>query len=96
MAASRFGIAVNMAASALTACTVVWILWGVATRGNAFANGNPLVLVTVVLAGVLGLVTGYRRRSPRYRGIVLGLAVFAVLFWITVPSGWWAHTPPGR
>ena len=96
MAASRSGIAINMAASALVACTLVWILWGLFTHGDYFASGNPLVLVSLVLAGVLGLITGYRRRSPRYRGIVLGLAVFAALFWVTVPSGWWAHAPPRR
>lgn len=85
-----------MAASALTACTGVWILWGLFTPGDYFANGNPLMLVSVVLAGVLGLLAGYRRRSPRYRGIVLGLAVFALLFWLAVPDGWWAHGPPAR
>ncbi len=85
-----------MAASALTACTGVWILWGLATRGDYFASGNPLVLVSLVVAGILGLVAGYRRRSPRYRGIVLGIAVFALLFWVVVPAGWWAHGPPHR
>ncbi len=96
MAASRFGIALNMAASALTACTALWIVWGLATPGDYFANGNPLVIVSVALAGAAGLALGYRRRSPRYRGIVLGLAVFALLFWLSVPNGWWAHGPPRR
>lgn len=96
MAASRFGIGVNMLASALTACTVAWIAWGLATPGDYFANGNPLSYVSVVLAGALGLFAGYRRRSPRYRGIVLAAALFALLFWLTAPDGWWAHGPPHR
>ena len=85
-----------MAASALTACTGVWILWGLSTRGDYFASGNPFVLVSMVLAGAAGLVLGYRRRSPRYRGIVLAVGLFAALFWLAVPEGWWAHGPPVR
>jgi len=75
--------------------TSCWIVWGVLTPGDLFANGSPLLWVTLVAAvAVLGFA-GLKARSKVGRGVLVVLALACGLFWIAARDGWWAKAPPG-
>ncbi len=83
----------GLAAFALgTGC---WVGWGLATPGDLFANGSPLLDPTLGLSIGLGAWAGFRFRSVWVRGPILLAAVAALSFHLFVPDGWWATPPPG-
>lgn len=75
--------------------TGCWTAWGLATPGDFFANGSPLVYPTVLVAVGLGAWVGFRFLSVWVRGLILMAAVGALCFHVFVPDGWWATPPPG-
>ena len=76
--------------------TVCWIAWGVLTPGDLFANGSPMLWVTLVAAvAVLGFA-GLKARSKAGRIVLVVLTLACGLFWIAARDGWWAKAPPGR
>jgi hypothetical protein len=81
------------AAGAFSAVTLCWIMWGLLTPGDFFANDNPLVFVSLPVALVVGAWLAHKaRRRTRY--VVFALSLTCAAFWIFVPSGWWASAPP--
>jgi hypothetical protein len=74
-------------------CTVGWIVWGILTPGDYFANGSVMVKPSLLLAGLIGLVVGFRA-SGRWRILTLVVSIASLCFWIFVPEGWWAKAPP--
>ena len=86
-------------AGAFSGFTLCWVGWGRATPGDFFANGSSLLAPTLVgsllVGGTLGAF-GYRRKGAI---VVALLAATALMFWVFVPDGWWAHPlrpPPPR
>lgn len=83
-----------IAAGALAAGSVTWILWGVLTPGDYFAGGSPAVWPTLAVAGLGGAVAAARVRSRWAAALLLLSAALLSAFWIVVPDGWWASSPP--
>ena len=75
--------------------TLCWVLWGLITPGDYFANGSPMFPFSFVISVMIGLTLGYSVRSRAFRYFFVGLAVLALAFWLFVPEGWWAKGPPG-
>jgi VIT1/CCC1 family predicted Fe2+/Mn2+ transporter len=74
--------------------TLAWIVWGVATPGDYFANGAVLsVGISVAFAGISGIVLGWRAKGHVARTAILALAIFSTAFWCLVRDGWWAKSP---
>jgi len=70
--------------------TVCWAAWGWATPGDDFANGSPLVFVTMVGASLVGLAAGWSAKGP-VRLLIALLSGAALCYWASVPTGWWSH-----
>jgi len=84
------------AVGAFDGFTLCWIAWGLASRGDYFAQGSPLVWATLAAAAGGGAWLGLRGRSMLPR-VALALAALAfALFWLAVPDGWWAVPPPPK
>jgi hypothetical protein len=82
------------ALGALSGVTFTWVVWGILTPGDYFGNGSlAFILATLGAGGVLGGWTAYRTRSRRLRIAVLASAILCTVFWLGVPSGWWAKGP---
>jgi hypothetical protein len=75
--------------------TLCWIVWGVLTPGDYFANGNAFVNPSLVLAAVAGAWFGFKARTQLRIGTLAILGVLCVVFWIATPTGWWAKPLPG-
>lgn len=74
--------------------TINWLLWGLATPGDYFANGSSLLMVSAFLVGAFGVYVGARIRSKRQRILMMVGTLACLLFWGLARSGWWAHPPP--
>ena len=83
-----------IAGGAMTAGSVTWILWGLLTPGDYFGGGSPAVWATLAVAGLGGALAGARIRSRWAAGILMLAAALLSAFWILVPDGWWASSPP--
>src|SRR5947209_15726947 len=70
-------------------------MWGLATPGDLFANGNPLLYPTLLLATGVGAWVGFRLNGSWVRGLILAALAGALWFHLFVPDGWWATPPPG-
>lgn len=75
-------------------CTACWIIWGILTPGDYFANGSLLFMPSLVVAGAAGFTCGFRIRRRTARLVVVPLVLASTLFWTCVPEGWWAKPPP--
>jgi len=71
--------------------TLCWVAWGKATPGDFFANGNPLLAPTLVGALLIGGALGAFAHGRKGAIVIALLAAAALLFWVLVPDGWWAH-----
>lgn len=85
---------VRGALGAFALATPTWIAWGIFTPGDFFANGSPLVTVTLLAAGMGGTLLGWTAVSRWSRGALLVLAALSLAFWALAPNGWWARRPP--
>jgi hypothetical protein len=88
-------ISIRSAASLLSAFelfTLVWILWGYFTSGDFFGNGSALVTPSLAIAGIIGLIAGFRAKGW-WSILILGISIASLCFWIFAPDGWWAHEP---
>jgi hypothetical protein len=74
--------------------TAAWIVWGILTPGDFFANGSSMVVPSAILAGALGLFWGWRTKTRAGRVVIIVAALLAVIFWIAAPEGWWVKAPP--
>jgi hypothetical protein len=74
--------------------TLNWLVWGLATPGDYFANGSTLLMVTSLLLGGLGVFVGARLRGRKWKILMLVGTVTCLLFWGLASNGWWAHPPP--
>ena len=83
-----------MIAGAFCLFTGAWVAWGWFTPGDFFANGSDFLEVSLVAAAGLGLLLG-RKLPQRLQAILLVASLFALGFWLFVPTGWWAHELPG-
>jgi hypothetical protein len=82
-------------ASSFVLATIIWILWGLITPGDYFGNGSVLIIVSLILSLIFGFVLGYSLYSNKILFIfVILFAIACIIFWIFVPSGWWASGPP--
>ena len=82
------------ATAAFALATGCWAVWGLMTPGDFFANGNPLVYPTLVVAVGCGTWLGFNARSLWQRSLIVLAAAAALCFHVFIPDGWWA-TPPG-
>jgi NAD/NADP transhydrogenase beta subunit len=74
--------------------TGTWVLWALATPGDFLASGSPLLMVSLVVAALIGARIAYRVRSTRGLVAVLALTIGCAVFWVIGDSGWWAAGPP--
>ena len=72
----------------------VWMLWGLCTGGDYFANGSPLLFPTMFLAAAIGFLCGWRAPSRLLILIVVLLFLVSVATWLLLPEGWWVTPPP--
>jgi len=79
-------------ASAFCLMTLCWIGWAFATPGDFFANGSSWLLPSEIGAGIVGLVLGWWTLG-RWRFIAAACSAAGILYWVLVPTGWWAHPP---
>jgi hypothetical protein len=79
-----------------TGATLGWIVWGIMTPGDAFANGSSFVEATVLALGALGGYAAFKARSRWARISTALVSVLCAAFWVAVPDGWWAKPPPPR
>lgn len=94
VAAPRWLRAAFVGLGAFDGLTLCWIVGGLAAGGDYFAQGSPLMWVTLVAATAAGGWLGLRVRS-RLQRLALALAALGfALFWVAVPDGWWALPPP--
>ena len=87
----RAGLAILACASATT---VAWIVVGLLTPGDYWANGSWFALPFLALAAGAGAFLGAKVRRRAVRIVVIVAGTLSGLFWTTVPSGWWAKGPP--
>jgi uncharacterized ion transporter superfamily protein YfcC len=73
--------------------TIVWVVWGMLTPGDYFANGSVWAQVSLILAVVIGLIAGFRASRP-WRIVLSAGTIASLCFWIFAPDGWWRHGPP--
>ena len=76
-----------------SAFTMTWVVWGVCTPGDYFANGSLLLIPSLVCAAILGAWLAYARAGAPLRVTVAGLALLSAAFWLFAPGGWWASGP---
>jgi hypothetical protein len=75
--------------------TITWIVWGLLTPGDYFANGNSFAFPSLGVAALVGLIFGFRA-TVRLRLLIFAASIAGLGFWILVPEGWWAKAPPTR
>jgi hypothetical protein len=83
-------------AGAFVAGTICWIVFGVMTPGDFFANGFPYVKEVVGLAAVAGALVAIRLRSRAPIFLLGVMVIVCLLFWGRARDGWWAKRPPTR
>jgi hypothetical protein len=93
---TRLGISKSVFATAglLVFSTINWLLWGLATPGDYFANGSTWLIGSSFLFGAFGLFVGARIRQRKGKTLLLVCAAACLLFWGLARNGWWAHPPP--
>jgi hypothetical protein len=71
--------------------TIAEIVWGLLTPGDYFANGNPLLVPTVIGFVIVGIYLGVRATG---RGIIwiFAITVACFCYWAFVPFGWWVKS----
>jgi hypothetical protein len=86
------------ALGAFAGLTLAWLLSGLLTGGDFFAGGSPLPFALAAAGGAVGGWAGWKARRRTIRVALAAAAVAALLFWVAVPSGWWAVPlpPPSR
>ena len=82
------------ALTAFAFATGSWAVWGLMTPGDYFANGNSLVYPSICVAIAIGAWIGYKARPAWLRALLLVAAFSALYFFVSVPDGWWASSPP--
>jgi hypothetical protein len=85
---------VSGASGSFVFLTLTWILWGLFTPGDFFGNGSPLVYVSAITAGLIGFVTGFRKKPKWMTVSGILLVALCLFFWLFVRDGWWATPPP--
>jgi hypothetical protein len=83
-------------AGGLVAGTLCWIMFGLLTPGDHFANGYRHVKVTAGITALAGALVAVRVRSRTLLILLIAAAVACGLFWRVVPNRWWAKAPPNR
>ena len=68
--------------------TLCWILWGLLTPGDFFANGSSYLMPSLCIAAIIGFVLGWKFEKGAQKAIVIGF-VASLCFWLFVPAGWW-------
>jgi hypothetical protein len=81
---------------ALAAGTLCWIVFGLMTPGDHFANGYRHVKLTAGLAAVAGALVAFRLRSRVLIAALVLAGIGSGVFWGAVPNRWWAKRPPTR
>ena len=74
--------------------TLCWVVCGLLTPGDYFANGSLVVLPSMAVAGAGGAYWGAKSKGRTSKFIILMLALAATAFWGFAPDGWWARPPP--
>jgi hypothetical protein len=80
---------------AFCAVTLCWIVWGVLTPGDYFANGNAFVNPSLALTAAAGAWFARKARTRLRISALVILALLCIAFWIATPNGWWAKPLPG-
>jgi len=78
---------------AIVLATLCWFLWGVNTRGDFFANGNMILIPSILFSIIIGLLMGYRVKKNWIKIMTLFLLTIALIFWFFIPSDWWVKPP---
>jgi hypothetical protein len=89
------GTGIRLLSSLLCAfllCTIAYVVCGLLTPGDYFANGSVLADVSLILAVAVGLIAGFRASRP-WRIVIFAGGIASLCFWIFVPDGWWAYGP---
>ncbi len=84
---------VNASLSAFILFSIIWIVWAFLTPGDYFGNGNIMVEPTLIGFPVMGLLIGPLFHSKKILIVLLILTMLFILYWLLVPTGWWAHSP---
>ena len=80
--------------SLIPSLTLCWVIWGVITPGDSFANGSKFFWPSILVVAGVSLILSFMFTSKGVR-VFISLAVIASLcFWLFVPNGWWASGPP--
>jgi hypothetical protein len=74
--------------------TVGWVAAGAVTTGDLLEATDPRRLAAVVLAAAAGAYLSWRARGRGARVALYVVAALCFLFWVAVPAGWWATSPP--
>lgn len=88
------GRVIGPALGTLSAVTLTWIAWAVATPGDYFANGSALLFPSLGVAAVGGALGG-RALARRHPTLLLVAAMLSIGYWAIAPSDWWSRPPPG-
>jgi hypothetical protein len=84
---------VNASLSAFIMFSTIWIVWAFLTPGDYFGNGNIMVEPTLIGFPVMGLLIGFLFRSRKILIVLSILTILFIMYWLFVPTGWWAHSP---
>jgi hypothetical protein len=82
-------------AGAFCAVTLSWIVWGVLTPGDYFANGSVILYPSLLLAAIAGAWLAHKSHTRIRIGALAAITALCVLFWVATPDGWWAKPLPG-
>src|SRR5664279_5455846 len=84
------------ALGAFVGATGCWILFGLTTPGDFFANGYLYVIPVLAAAAGIGAYAALKVSAKGFRIALALSAIVFLLFWALVPDGWWASPPPRR
>lgn len=81
--------------AAFCLATTCWIVWGLETRGDYFANASPLMFPSLFAGMLVGPFLGWKAKA-RIRLVIQCASVASSCFWLFVRDGWWVKSPPFR
>jgi hypothetical protein len=73
--------------------TACWVLCGLMTSGDSFANGSPVATLGLIASAIIGFLIGYKVRDTRFRVAVVVAVLASLCFWFLAREGWWKHGP---
>jgi hypothetical protein len=65
--------------------------WAWLTAGDYFANGNQLLLPSLIASGIIGFSVGWSAYG-RLRLLILLLSTASFCYWAFVPTCRWSHS----